>query len=191
MAKEGSIIKMFKLKLPHPEEGFSMLEVLATALVIVGFLLGTLQATTLAALLRIKAQIKTESINWIKSDSAQIKYRASILDSGTADTTTCEANSGNGDYGNSLQNDLTSNSPTFPSTGTTVSILNKTYQVSRTYTNNNNLLQIRWQIWDEGDTVDTTNNPDENGNPTGSDLDDRSIAIISTEVLPDAALECY
>lgn len=183
---------MFKLKHkpPKPEEGFSILEVLVAAFVITGFLLGSLQAITLATILRVQAQVKSEALNWINSDSEQIKFRASQLDltgtTYTVDATTCT----NSTYGTRFQNNLTSTAPTFPSTPVTLTILNKTYYASRTYAPNSNVLPIRWQVWDEGTTVDTTNNPDENGNPTGGDNDDKSITILSTDVTPSAVLQC-
>jgi type II secretory pathway pseudopilin PulG len=185
-----------KLKLAKPEEGFSILEVLVTALITVFFLLGALQAITLATLLRVKAQIKTEAVNWINSDLEEIKYRAYLLDFDTSTNThtpdtspgeVCDTNT----YATRLRSNLTGTSPTFPASGTTVSLFNRTYQLSRTYTANDNVLQIRWQIWDEGGTVDNSNNPDEFGNPTGGDTDDKSIAIVTTDVLPNAVLNCY
>lgn len=151
----------------HFESGFSLIEVLVTILVITGFLLGSLQATVLAALLRIQAQDKQEATNFIQQDLELIRLEAFTF----TDTTLCATST----YGTGLQTDLTNSG--FTTTATTT-INNKNYEVSRTYTPSGNTLEITYQL----DYAST--------HPRFISGGDNTVATLATEVFADEVLSC-
>lgn len=178
------------------QEGFSILEVLVTILVLTGFILGSLQATVLATLLRVQAQDKQEAANWIQQDLELIRYQAFMLDNGTADPATC------GSYGLDLLNDTNfgllqpTSSPRFPgvidpATGVPQqsTINGRNYNVFRVYRHNNtNILQINYTV------AYAPTHPRYNSSApyTGLPASDNPnlVTTLSTEVLPNAALGC-
>jgi Tfp pilus assembly protein PilV len=169
------------------EGGFSLLEVLVTILVITGFLLGSLQATVLATLLRVQALDKEEASNWVQQDLELIRFEAFELDKDTSDTDTdgdteeyitqtATPNTSNcNTYGNYLQTDI---STPHPSTAS-ITIDNKDYAVTRTYTASANLLQVEYSI------EYTSTHPRYKGATA-----DNEVTSLSTEVIPNAALSC-
>ncbi len=69
-----------------------------------------------------------------------------------------------------------------------LTFLNKnSHRLARIYSVGTDSLQITWHIWDEGDTVSDTNttNPNLIGNASAGDSDDRSLAIVTTKVIPN------
>ncbi|WP_324281493.1 hypothetical protein VKI22_09650 [Cyanobacterium aponinum UTEX 3221] len=168
----------FCLKNGKWEEGFSILEVLVTILVITGFVLGSLQATVLATLLRVQAQDKQDTINWVQQDLELIRYRIFILDyDGSSNTYTSDATAcANETYGDRLKTDLITD---FPETSSNVLINDKEYTIKRTYTVNGNTLQISYQ---------TEYDPD-HPRYKGSSADN-IVTKLSTEGLPNAVLNC-
>ncbi len=196
---------MFKLKPyfkpSHPEEGFSMLEVLVTALVTVGFLLGALQATTLATLLRVQAQRKTEAINLINQEKALIEYAALNIPAPVNGTRNANCNlvtfrdTLSTNFPGNIANAALDPAASYTASVTTgITLLNRsTYRMTRFYrfspdpTNGSSAttIQVTWHLWDEGITINDSSNPNLNG--SGGDSDDRSIAIITTAVAPNPA----
>ncbi|MGI0481625.1 type IV pilus modification PilV family protein [Geminocystis sp. CENA526] len=170
------------------EEGFSILEVLVTILVISGFLLGSLQATVLSVLLRVQAQDKQEAANWIQQDLELIRYQAFIL---PTVPTNC------GTYGANLQTTLTTGGQTNQGSG--VQINGKWYRVFRVYTHNNsNILTINYTLAYAPAVNPNPAHPRYRANasytPTGTTPPDSTnpnvVTTLSTEVIPNAALSC-
>ncbi|PHV64050.1 type IV pilus modification PilV family protein [Cyanobacterium aponinum] len=167
----------FCLKNEKWEEGFSILEVLVTILVITGFVLGSLQATVLATLLRVQAQDKQEATNWLQQDLELIRYQAFILDNPTETSglTPSQANAcDNSKYGTRLQDFIDG---TYPNTSD-IDINGKSYDVARAYTAPENILQVSYTI-----SYDSTH-------PRYKSGGDNVVTTLSTEVLPNAALSC-
>lgn len=181
------------------ENGFSLIEVLVTILVISGFFLGSLQATVLATLLRVQAQDKQEAANWIQQDLELIRYNAFILNGGTAVPANC------GNYGDALLNDPTNgllqptSNPRFP-TNQGVQINNKWYRVFRQYTVRNNILGITYTVAYSPVVggFNTVAHPRYNSNASYTATSDvppavtnpNVVSTLSTEVIPNAALNC-
>ncbi|BAQ63629.1 hypothetical protein GM3709_394 [Geminocystis sp. NIES-3709] len=158
--------------------GFSVLEVLVTILVLSGFLLGSLQATVLATLLRVQAQDKQDAANWLQQDLELVRYQAFLLDNPTeaSGLTPTKANACSGStYGQRLQDFIDG---VYASTAT-VTVNTKSYNVTRTYTNSGNILRIAYLV-EYG-----TTHPRYKGSGANNTL-----AELSTEVIPNAALSC-
>ncbi|WP_342597619.1 hypothetical protein VKI21_05980 [Cyanobacterium aponinum UTEX 3222] len=188
----------FCLKNGKWEEGFSILEVLVTILVITGFVLGSLQATVLATLLRVQAQDKQEATNWVQQDLELIRYQAFILDSSGVNTATCTAST----YGarlrdNSLDPDIDNNG--FDAYQG-VRINDKWYRVFREYTPVNNILRVNYTVAYSPvvSGVNTVTHPryksSASYNATSTtpppSTNPNVVTTLSTEVLPNAALSC-
>ena len=160
------------------------MEILVSIFVLSGFFLGALQASVYATLIRVQAQDKQEMTNWIQQDVEQIRYQAFILDNPNP---TPEGNFGSlptvssGDacdisqYGKRLEELI---DETYLATST-VTIDNKSYDVTRTYTSTDNILQITYNVY-YGNT-----HPRYKG--VGAD---NTVSGLSTEVLPNASLAC-
>lgn len=163
------------------EEGFSLLEVLVTILVITGFVLGALQATVLATLFRVTARDRQEAANWIQQDLELIRFHAySRLDMPTPSSgfTTSVNNTQactNRQYGTRLRDYLIAQG--FNNTDT-VNIDNRIYSISRSYTPVNNTLRIEYRV------EYATNHP--RYSSSGNNL----VSRLTTEVLPNAAINC-
>lgn len=174
------------------EEGFSILEVLVTILVITGFILGSLQATVLATFMRVQAQDKQEVTNWVQQDLELIRYQAFTLDNPNAlpspfiDPPSPLAKSeACGRYGNRLRASIIGQYPV----SETVDINGRRYRVTRTYnpgdnTTFNNILQINYQVEYAASSGAIP------AHPRYKSGGDNIVTTLSTEVLPDAALEC-
>lgn len=152
----------------NQEKGFTILEVLVTILVISGFLLGSLQAIVIATVFRVQAQDKQEAANWVQQDLELIRYQAFVLDNGTAVTATCTSG-----YASALNTQI--GSITNP-----VGINNRNYSVTRTPTSNSNILTINY-------TVNYASGHPRFKSASGAD---NTVTTLSTEVIPNAALDC-
>lgn len=160
------------------ESGFSLIEVLVTILVISGFLLGALQATVLATLLRVQAQDKQDALNWVQQDLELIRYQAFILDNPTIATGLTPSNTDactNSTYGTRLRDFIDG---TYATTAN-VTINQKNYSVARTYTPSGNPLQIAYTV------SYASTHPRYKGS-----TNDNTLTTLSTEELPNAALKC-
>lgn len=154
--------------LQHKRQGFSLIEVLVTILVISGFLLGSLQAKVLATLLRIQAQDKQEAINWTQKDVELMRYKAFTLEYYDTDC---------GNYGERLEEKLTSSG--FFTEQDDVLINGKEYRVERRYIQNDNILQINHIVKYDRDHPRYK-----------ATIADKTVTKLSTEELPHAALSC-
>ena len=173
---------IFSKKNTNTQDGFTIMEALVSILALSIFFLGALQTVVLASFLRVQAADKQETIDWVQQDLELIRYEAFILDSGAPDATTCT----NSTYGTRLRDNvlLADNySPTgedFSDDPTTITIENKDYTITRTYTPSDNILQITYSI-----SYDSTHPRHKGGTAT-----DNEITTLSTEVLPNEALNC-
>lgn len=161
------------VKNDRKEEGFSILEVLVTILVITGFILGSLQATLLATFMRVQAQDKQEAANWVQQDLELIRYEAFTYTEGAC-----------GSYGSNLANEIKAKGY---NTNQIVRIQDRTYQVSRQYLINPsspNILPITYRVrYAQG-------NGTQPAHPRYKSGGDNVVTSLSTEVLPNAALDC-
>lgn len=109
-------------------------------------------------------------------------------------TQKCSASSISTGWANSLREKI---EPSYSGPSHSIKALSsssKNYYVQKTMTVKNqtpfNILEIQYQVIDEGTTVNSTHNPDTQGVAHGSDPDDRLILRLYTEVIPDAAVQC-
>ncbi len=174
----GKILLFNKIKPGQIEQqGFSFLEIFVAILVLAGFLLGSLQATVFANLLRVQALDKQEAQNWGQQDLELIMYQAFILDNPTEATglTPTQANAcNNNQYGQRLEDFI---DDTYPATAN-ITIDNKSYSVTRTYTPSGNTLQITHAV------------AYASSHPRFSSGGDNTVASLSAEVIPNAVLSC-
>ena len=166
------------------ENGFSLMEVLVSIFVLSGFFLGTLQASVYATLMRVQAQDKQEMTNWIQLDVEQIRYQAFILDNpnptpdgnfGSLPTVSSSDACDTSQYGKRLEELI---DETYLASST-VTIDNKSYDVTRTYTSTNNILQITYNV----------NYANTHPRYKGAGADN-TVSGLSTEVLPNASFTC-
>lgn len=181
--------------------GFSLLEVLISILAVSGFLLLSLEATVLATLLRVQAQDKQQTANWVQQDLELIRYRAFELDKDTGDadgdgdteeyltqidspdTSNCDI------YGSHLKNNLDGTTAGNFLTNDTITIDDKSYDVTRNYILTDqdtstsgvqtNILQVSYII------EYASTHPRYKGASA-----DNQVTSLSTEVIPHAVLSC-
>ncbi|HIK36695.1 MAG: hypothetical protein N3D76_00300 [Geminocystis sp.] len=149
----------------NEEEGFSLLEVLVTILVITGFVLGALQASVLATLFRIQARDRQEAANWIQQDLELVRFHAYY--GLTGNSSHC------GQYGTRLRDHLVAQNFTG---NDTVTIENRTYQISRRYDPANNTLRIEYTVQYAP------------SHPRFGSGGNNIVSRLTTEVLPHAAI---
>lgn len=152
--------------------GFTILETLVTILVTATFLLGSLQATVLATLLRVQAQNKQEISNWIQQDLELIKYNAFILPS---NSNHC------GNYGDILKKHLDGSTSGKFLSQESIFIPDhnpKAYDITRQYHASENTLKITYIV-----TYGIKH-------PNHNDSGNNQITTFLTEVIPNAALNC-
>lgn len=82
---------MFKLKLPHQEQGFALVEVLVAILIMTLFVAISMQAMVIAAVFKARAQEFSEATTWIQEDLENVKYQAANFQ-----YTSLSANAANG-----------------------------------------------------------------------------------------------
>ena len=154
-----------KPKKPDQEQGFTMLEVLFSILIIFAFLMGSLQAMVYAAVFRVKALEKSEATTWIQQDLEYVRYKAYELEGNEA---LCDSG-----YAQALIDDMK-----LPDTETKELFPKKTYTLIRTFTPSTeppfDRLIINYRV----------------PNPQYPDDLDRDISTIDTEVIPNAAFDC-
>lgn len=68
---------MFKPKLPPQEQGFTLVEVLASIVIATVFVATALQAIVIAAIFQARAQEYTEATTWIREDLENLRFSAS------------------------------------------------------------------------------------------------------------------
>ncbi|MBF2056674.1 MAG: hypothetical protein IGQ45_05485 [Cyanobacterium sp. T60_A2020_053] len=190
----------------NQKSGFALIEVLVTILVVTGFILGSLQAVVLSTVLRVQAQDKNEALNWIQQDLELIRFQAFNLyrnsdpvndPGGKYADTGCSTK----DHGSRLLNDPTNGllqptTPRFFGVQTTPTlndrdpnspkINDKEYWIYRQYNPTGNTLGITHTVLYSSNHpryVNTTSIAINNTNPN-------YVTTLSTEVIPNAALDC-
>ena len=170
------------------EEGFTLIEVLASIIMATVFVLITSQAIAISALYRIRAQRQSEALQWIQDDFANVKFAAIQA----LPASNCSATDPLSGYAATLASTIVDPSVTVNwsvaspnivepanwETTPNITILSRSYSAVRTLSFFNDapyhVMQVSYSI------VDITN-----PNP-GT----RVLANFYTEVLPDAALAC-
>lgn len=159
------------IRKPRAESGFTVMEVIVASLIVFLFVIGSMQALTLSAALRIKAQGRQRASQLIQEDIEQIRFAAKNL---AVDHSRCSATGYSGGYAEALvaEDNFPEGSPTKNLIeGNTDSI---TYELERTIdeTNSTNTaLRVSYKVVDK-------------------DRPEKTIVENYTEVIPDAAIEC-
>jgi hypothetical protein len=137
-----------------------MLEVLVALMISFAFLMGTMNAMVIAAVMQVKAERQAQALFWIQQDLETVRAAAANF-SGTC-----------GSMGSGLDASLGTISPA------TRNLVSKSYVIERTETGSGNVLQLSYRVGENnGSGVIVTS--------TAND-----IATLYTEVLPSAALSC-
>ncbi|HCF25810.1 MAG TPA: prepilin-type cleavage/methylation domain-containing protein [Cyanobacteria bacterium UBA11049] len=165
---------MLTPKLPQQEQGFALTEVLISLLIISLFIAVTMQATLIAAIFKAKAEQHDEAITWIQEDLEFVKHQASEYKKNDyPDIARCNATTANDGLAAGLLSTIghTSNPKTIGSRilGGKDFILTRT-AVYDTPSYSFKLLQLTYKVMPLSDND--------------------AIAMLSTEVIPDAALKC-
>lgn len=77
---------MFKQKLLQQEQGFTLVEVLVSILIVTVFIGVSMQAMVIAAVFKARAKQYSEATTWIQEDLENVKYRAAQLNYATLTT---------------------------------------------------------------------------------------------------------
>lgn len=183
------------------EEGFSIIEILVAILVLVAFMLGTLQAMVFAALVIVKSEEKTQVLNWIQQDVERVQYEAFLLDKTEPNgynPTRCD----NSTYGQALSTALPG---TYPATiiipqesSPNPNEIHPIYRVYRVLTPTSNTLNIQYTVayapadsptflkphprYNSSDSYNLTTPP--------TDSNSNFIATLSTTEIPNASFKC-
>lgn len=146
-----------------------MLEVLAALMISFAFLMGTLNALAITALMQVKAERQAQAMYWIQQDLETIRAQAA---SQTVDSTKCTSIFSTS-YAGALQNTLVGNTNTSATTITTKTLVNRTYTMTRITGGGNTNSQILTISYTVGNTGDASN-----------------LATLYTEIIPPNALSC-
>jgi prepilin-type N-terminal cleavage/methylation domain-containing protein len=168
-----------------PNQGFTMLEVLAALMISFAFLMGALNGITMAVWMQVKAERQAQANYWIQQDLEMVKYQAATL---TADPTNKCTSFFSTSYARALQTKSeiqsfivrtsasSSINGNIVTTTLTQPLVNKPYQITR-ITNgsdtNSQLLTISYTVRDPND-----NDPNKN------------LATLYTEIIPAPAMAC-
>ncbi|MFN5514318.1 MAG: hypothetical protein ACK5CA_06115 [Cyanobacteriota bacterium] len=141
-------------------QGFSMLEVLVALFAAFFFLMGTMNAMVVAAVMQVKAERQAQGLYWIQQDLEAVRAAAATF-SGTC-----------GSMGSGLDSSLGTISPA------TKTLVSKSYVIERTETASGNVLQLSYRVGEN------------NGSNAIATTTNAVVATLYTEVLPNAALSC-
>ncbi len=146
-------------------QGFSLVEVLVSILMIATFLAIAMQTLMAATAIKVKSEEISEATAWMQDDLEAIKYEANRLPS-------IEGNCGN--YAQVLQNEINSviavSNPRVNASG------GREYLLSRQFSTQNDLLGITHEIHRDFDGDGA-----QDGEPIGQ---------LYSEIIPDAAFAC-
>lgn len=148
-----------------PNQGFTMLEVLAALMISFAFLMGALNGITMAVWMQVKAERQAQANYWIQQDLENVKYLAGTQ---TADPTNRCNKPFSSSYAGALQTTLGA------STTLTKALANKSYQLIRTTGGSNSnpqLLTISYTVREPNDNT-------------------RTLATLYTEIIPAPAMAC-
>ncbi len=130
---------MLKPKLFTTDRGFTLLETIVAILIMTIFVSVSLQAMTIAAILKLRAREYTEAIAWIQQDLEKVKYTAtayklpstslSAAINGTVVPVSVITVSSTSDFGSGDQIKIGSDSKTFTITAPPVTVLGITTMV--------------------------------------------------------------
>lgn len=77
---------MFKQKLLQQEQGFTLVEVLVSIIIVTIFVAVSMQAMVIAAVFKVRAKQYSEATTWIQEDMENVKYRAAQVNYTTLKT---------------------------------------------------------------------------------------------------------
>jgi type II secretory pathway pseudopilin PulG len=126
---------------------------------------------------------------------AQAHDASNPAENSVSATQRCNASIASAGWASGFRDKIQPSNPTSTFSSTkNFSASNKTYHIYRDMAIRNqapfNVLELRYQVVEEGKTVNTTNNPNSAGVPHASDPDDRQIAQTYAEIIPNVALQC-
>ena len=217
MKKKAQFLPLKELLLTSafPNQGFTMLEVLAALMMSFAFLMGALNGITMAVWMQVKAERQAQANYWIQQDLERVRSEAANL---TTSSSACTGNfSTSTSYGYLLLNalatntDLTTTSPAITSiaspagkqqtqiaktgeasttfvTNSTRKFSGKEYRLVRVaegYDSNPQLLRLTYKV---GIPTDSTSDTDriQDDTPTNTSI----IATLYTEIIPAPAMAC-
>jgi prepilin-type N-terminal cleavage/methylation domain-containing protein len=168
--------RYFIPKFPTAEAGFSLIEVLVSLLIISLFIALSMQAFLIAIILKARAEQQDEAANWIQEDLEFVKHQAREYEKNAVPySSRCEAtNTANG-VAAGLLNDSVGGIGGTPKTDGPRILGGIPFVLTRNtdYVNTADpfkLLKITYQVTPQGGG--------------------KTIATLSTEIVPDAALKC-
>lgn len=152
------------------ESGFTLLEVLVASLMVVFFVVGSMQALALSVAIRVKAQERQRADQLIQEDIEAVRLVAENM---AANQSLCSVNIYAGGYAEALSTDAA-----FPASTSTKRLLedntnSKQYQLTRTIdtaNSTNTVLKLSYSVKEVGQTTE--------------------IATDYIEVIPNAATLC-
>ncbi|NJN23846.1 MAG: hypothetical protein HC810_04910 [Acaryochloridaceae cyanobacterium RL_2_7] len=159
-------------------QGFSLVEVLVSVLMIVSFLAIAMQTLIAATAIKVKSEEISDSTAWMQDDLEAIKFEANRLDSTLPTPPSC------GTYANALRTEIAS-LPQVTTLPNGRQFMVKTsgerqYILERDLNENGNLLGITHRVFRD---VDKDGAKDDAS-------DDAAIGELYSEIIPDAAFGC-
>jgi len=138
------------------ESGFTLMEVLVASLVVVFFVVGSLQALALSVAIRVKAQARQRADQLIQEDIEAVRHVAENM---VANQSLCSANGFAGGYAQALSADAA-----FPASTSTKRLFednanSRQYQLTRTIdtTNSSNtILKLSYSVSEVGNNTEIT-----------------------------------
>ena len=159
------------------KQGFSLIEVLVSTLLIVSFFAIAMQTLIAATAIKVKSEEISEATAWIQEDLEALRFEANRLDLSGSNYTPL-ANACTNGYATRLRNTIQTGGFTYsPNKQTKVNTLGgKQYVLVRTLTPQDDVLEISHQLY-----RDTNQDGNEDGTPIGE---------LYSEIMPDAAFSC-
>jgi len=183
MKKKAQFLPLKELLLTStfPNQGFTMLEVLAALMISFAFLMGALNGITMAVWMQVKAERQAQANYWIQQDLENVKSLAAAQ---AADPTNRCNSAFSTSYAGALQTQIQSvivgssisysTSGNIVTTTSTSPLVNKSYQLVRTTSGANSnpqLLTISYTVREPNDNT-------------------RTLATLYTEIIPAPSMAC-
>lgn len=162
------LLKRTNQFLDNRSQGFTLVEVMVSILLMTAFMSVTMTALATASLVKARANGSTVATNWIEEDLEEVRSQAALI-SYASNTSRCNATSTSTGFGDALSDALPS-----IARGGTQTIASKTYTLNRQATIATaapfEVLQLTYTVTESGSSS--------------------ALTTMYTEVIPNAAFEC-
>jgi prepilin-type N-terminal cleavage/methylation domain-containing protein len=173
-----------------PNQGFTMLEVLAALMISFAFLMGALNGITMAVWMQVKAERQAQAGYWIQQTLEGDRSQAANLSLFSPSQTQCNSATFSGGTGELLQNALTpTNANLAPKT-----FLGKTYRIARDFSTNASanpatpkILRVTYTVGEDYASSSTSGKTDTNSDGI---VDSQIVTSLYTEITPAPAMAC-